>query len=164
LELKGQISRPSDQSVTGAWELVSAEDRTEAGETIYFWGRQPIGVLIYTATGQVAVQVLMDPRPSFASRNPWAPGGRELLPVASAEEISAAYSGYYAYFGTYTVDLQARAVTHHVTASLRPHEAGLQYVRPYEFQGDQLILRYVINAGTPNARTRTIIWRRLQDG
>jgi hypothetical protein len=37
-------------------------------------------------------------------------------------------------------------VTHHVRASLRSGEVGAHYVRPYELAGEQLALRYPVNA------------------
>jgi hypothetical protein len=110
----------------------------------------------------MAVQVMRDPRPTFTAGSIWSSDGRELLPGASANEIREAYAGYYAYFGTFDVDERAHAVTHHVRASLRSQEVGLDFVRPYEFSGDQLILRYSVLATGGETRTRVIVWRRAE--
>lgn len=50
-------------------------------------------------------------------------------------------------------------MTHHVQASLRPNEVGIEYVRKFELKGDQLILRVALNVGD-EARTRVLTWRR----
>ena len=76
----------------------------------------------------------------------WSSDGHNLLPSASANEIRDAYSGYYAYFGTWDIDERAHTVTHHVRASLRSAEVDSDYVRPYELSGEQLLLRYPVSA------------------
>src|SRR5262245_49062163 len=59
----------------------------------------------------------------------WTSDGRDLLAGVTPSEIRDAHTGYYAYFGTYTVDESARTVTHHIQASVRPEEVGRDYVR-----------------------------------
>jgi len=51
-------------------------------------------------------------------------------------------------------------VTHHVRASLRSGEIGAHYVRPYEFAGEQLVLRYPMNTADGERWTRVLVWRR----
>ena len=58
----------------------------------------------------------------------------------TGEEAKAALDGHIAYFGTYSVDEQARTVTHHRQGSVQPGDKG-DLVRGYEFVGDRLILR-----------------------
>ena len=144
----------------GVWDLVSLEDHRPNGEVVYWLGKHPQGTIIYTPSGRMAVQFMRDPRPTFAQGNVWSPGGLTLLPTATPGEIRDALVGYYAYFGTYDVDMRTRTVTHHVTANLRPHEVGLNFERPYQLKGDQLVLRYVVPAEGGETRTRIVIWRR----
>jgi hypothetical protein len=110
----------------------------------------------------MAVQFMRDPRPTFAGGRVWGPDNQKLLPAASATEIRDALAGYYAYFGTYDVDLRAQTVTHHIKASLRSHEVGTDYVRPFELSGNQLLLRYPVTADDGETRTRIIVWRRAE--
>ncbi|MGI8783189.1 MAG: hypothetical protein ACR2L2_06020 [Acidobacteriota bacterium] len=56
----------------------------------------------------------------------------------------------------------AGTVTHHVRASLRSGEVGMDYVRPYEFAGEQLLFRYAVSADDGERRTRVIVWRRAE--
>jgi len=110
----------------------------------------------------MAVQFMRDPRPTFAAGRAWSRDNQALLPTASAAEIRDAFTGYYGYFGTYDVDERAHAVTHHIKASLRSHEVGVDYVRPFELSGDQLVLRYPVTADDGELRTRIIVWRRAE--
>ena len=48
----------------------------------------------------------------------------EAFLAASTGEKVAAVEGYYAYFGTWTLDPSNSTVTHHIKQSLRPGERG----------------------------------------
>jgi hypothetical protein len=154
----GQAPQPSErQHLIGAWELVSLQDHRQNGEVLDWMGKKPTGTLIYSSDGHMAVQIMRDPRPSAAG-SMWSTDGRDLLPGASANDIRDAYRGYYAYFGTWEVDERAHTVTHHIRGSLRSVEVGLNYVRPYEFSGDQLLFRSPVTGA--DGETRVITWRR----
>jgi lipocalin-like protein len=116
----------------GAWRLRSIGGSVPK-RAIFSMGVKPQGILIYTATGYMAAEIMRDPRPAF-------PKGYEN---ASAEEIRNAFEGYYAYFGTYHVNTSEKTVTHHLQGSLRPAEIGRDYVRVYDLCGDQLTLNPV---------------------
>jgi hypothetical protein len=109
----------------GTWKLVSIE----SAESRLFGGT-PVGVLMYDADGNVAVQIMRNPRPDLA-------GGPAFPP---AKEVQAAYKGYYAYYGTWKVDEQQGIVTHHLDGSLRPGDVGKDFVRAYKFTGNRLAL------------------------
>ena len=83
-----------------------------------------------------------------------------MLPSASANEIRDAYRGYYAYFGTWEIDERARTVTHHIRGSMRAVEIGADYVRPYEFSGEHLLLRSAVSPTSGEKQIRVITWRR----
>jgi hypothetical protein len=94
-------------------------------------GTKPSGTLIYGPDGHMSVQIMRDPHPVVAA-SMWSSDGRDLLPSASASEIRDAYSGYYAYFGTWEIDESARTVTHHIRGERRAlsdrHPARVQKV------------------------------------
>jgi hypothetical protein len=90
----------------------------------------------------------------------WSSDGRDLLPSASTSEIRDAYGGYYAYFGTWEIDESARTVTHHIRGSMRTVEVGADYVRPYEFSGEHLLLRSTVSPASGEKQIRVITWRR----
>ena len=157
-----QSTQPSERrNLVGVWDLVTAQDRRPNGDMLDLFGAKPSGTLIYTPDGRVSVQIMRDPRPTSAD-SIWSSDGRDLRPKASAQEIRDAYTAYYAYSGTWQIDERAHTVTHHVRASLRSGEVGLNYVRPYEFAGEQLLLRYSVTADDGERRTRVMVWRRAE--
>lgn len=121
-----------DNPLLGAWRLKSIAGSVPKS-AIFSMGAKPQGILIYTATGHMAAEIMRDPRPGFAA-------GYEN---ASPEEIRNAFEGYYAYFGTYHVNTREMTVTHHLEGSLRPAEIGRDYVRAYKISGDLLTLNPV---------------------
>ena len=157
-----QATQPSDrQNLMGVWELVSLQDHRPNQEVLDWMGKKPTGILVYSPDGRMSVQIMRDPRPAVAG-SMWSSDGRDLLPSASATEIRDAYNGYYAYFGTWEIDERARTVTHHIRGSLRAVEVGADYVRPYEFSGEQLLLRSPVRTASGEEQTRVITWRRAE--
>lgn len=158
----GQATQPSERrNLLGVWELVSLQDLRPNGEVLDWMGKKPTGMLIYSPDGRMTIQIMRDPRPISAGPI-WSSDGHRLLPSAAANEIRDAYSGYYAYFGTWDVDDRAHTVTHHVHASLRSAEVDSKYVRPYELSANQLLFRYSVSAPDGEKRTRVLIWRRAE--
>jgi hypothetical protein len=158
----GERQAAAAQRLVGVWELVSYEDHRPNGEVLYGWGRHPSGVLTYSAGGRMTVQFMRDPRATFAAGRVWGRDNQQLLPTATAAEVRAAYTGYYAYFGTYDVDERARTVTHHIKSSLRSHEVGADNVRSFEISGNELMLRLTVVADSGEERRRLIVWRRAE--
>ena len=155
----GQAAQPGERGdLTGVWELVSLQDIRPDGEVLHWMGKKPSGTLMYSRDGRMALQIMRDPPPVAGPM--WSSNGRALLPNASADDVRDAHSGYYAYFGTWEIDERARTVTHHVRASLRSGEIGARYVRPYELAGEQLVLRYPMNAADGERWTRVLVWQR----
>jgi hypothetical protein len=154
----GQAQPSERRNLIGVWELVSLQDSRRNGDVLDWMGKKPSGSLIYSPDGRMAIQIMRDP-PAVAG-SMWSSEGRVLLPSASPSDVRDAYSGYYAYFGTWEVDERAHTVTHHVRASLRSGEVGARYVRPYELAGEQLRLRYPVNASDSDPWTRLLVWRR----
>ena len=158
----GQSAQSGERrKLIGVWELVSLQDHRPNGDVLDWMGKKPSGTLIYTPDGRMSVQIMRDPRPSMTD-SLWSRDGRDLLPSASASEIRDAYRGYYAYFGTWEIDERAHTVKHRIRGSLRSAEVGADYVRPYEFSGDQLLLRSAVDTASGEKQTRVITWRRAE--
>jgi Lipocalin-like domain len=143
-------TRKMSDEFVGAWKLISFERRTAAGEVTYPMGENPVGRLTYDAVGRMSAQIMRPDRPKFQAVDPakW-----------TAEEKAAAFDGYIAYYGTFSVSDTERAVIHHVEASLYPHWVGSDQRRLYEFSGNQLILRAVNGSGGPGTESR-LVWER----
>ena len=114
----------------GTWRLVS--DTTT-------------GIMIYDSLGNMAAQVMPNrARRKYAAAEP------------TPDEAKDAITGYLAYFGTYSVDEQARTITHHRKGSINPGQVGDAVVRTYVFaSNDRLIL-------TPAGSTNKIVWERAR--
>jgi len=136
----------------GVWKLVRFERRTTSGDLSYPMGRNPVGRLTYDAGGRMSAQIMRPDRPAFRD----ASSSR-----GSAEEKSAAFDGYLAYYGTYTVDEKTHTVIHHVEASLYPNWARSEQRRLFEFSEGRLILRAVNGAGGPGTESR-LVWERAR--
>ncbi len=117
-------------------------------------GKEPIGIIMYLPNGLVAVQIMRDPKPTFSS-------GSRLL--ATSDEIRGAYFGYYAYWGTYTVQPSDNAITHRLTASLWPEEVGITYKRSYTFEGRRLILTTPPFEHEGQEVRNQLTWERLKE-
>jgi hypothetical protein len=130
---------------TGAWRVVSVEDRNPDGSLSYPYGAEPAGLLLYDETGRMSVQIMRRDRAPFSS-NDW--------DEISAEEIRSAIEGVTAFFGTYEIDEAEATIIHRVEGHLLPNSVGKELKRGYEFSGNLLILK-------PSA-TRRVIWERIR--
>lgn len=154
----GQSAAPGSQAVrhpasplVGTWLVRALETTDSTGRTIE--SSRPIGMIIYTAQGRMAVQVMVLPRPVV----PAVPEGPDEVTAWNAEQVRRVVETYDAYFGTYEVDEPRRIVTHHVEGELRPNYVGAAYTRRYRVDGDQLIL----SATNPDEHWR-VVWERVK--
>jgi Lipocalin-like domain len=132
-------SQTAAQRLVGSWRYVGT---TFDGKADTARGATPKGIIIYDVHGHMACHVAPDREVTKAGQDP------------TGEEAKAALANHIAYFGTYSVDEQARTVTHHRQGSVQPGDKG-DVVRGYEFTGDRLILR-------PVGTTQEVIWERIK--
>jgi hypothetical protein len=135
--------KPEDEFV-GAWKLTAYEIRTVSGQVSYPMGRNPVGRITYDSLGRMSVQIMNPDRPK----------------IRSDADKAAAFDGYLAYYGSYTVNPADHSVTHHMEASLNPGTAGSDLRRLYEFTGSQLILRGAVY-GAGGGSEAKIVWERF---
>jgi Lipocalin-like domain len=127
------------QRLIGSWRYVGS---TLEGKPFPDRGASAQGIIIYDRHGHMACHVAPDRDVTRAGPEP------------TGEEAKAALANHIAYFGTYSVDEQARTVTHHRQGSVQPGDKG-DVARGYEFVGERLILR-------PVGTTREVIWERIR--
>ena len=144
--------RSSDMApkLVGTWNLVSLYARDSSGKTSYPFGRKARGRLIYEANGRMAVQLMNPDRPRFASSD---------LLLTSEAEVRAAFDGYAAYYGSYSVDQGQGLMVHHVEAAHIPNWVGTDQVRHFEFQENRLILKGPLSRG--GQEVVSLVWERL---
>src|ERR1700678_56718 len=116
----GSPTQALREQFIGTWKLVSIES-----EESRLFGDRPVGILIYDADGNAAVQIMRNPRPSLA-------GGPAFPP---AKEAPVASKGSYAYYGHEQVNEQQGTIVHHREGSRRPGDGGKDFVRAYKFTG-----------------------------
>jgi hypothetical protein len=133
--------------LVGTWELVSFVSYETDGSAIQPFG-DAIGRLMYDASGNMAGQI-MRPGRAMVGRGD-----------AATEQTRAAYTGYIAYFGRYTVNDAGDVVTHHVAGALNPSIVGGDQVRKMRFDGDLLVLEAGMQRRGETIR-QVLTWRRI---
>jgi hypothetical protein len=147
------------EALAGSWRLVSVETIRANGEVIYpFYGKHPKGLLMYDRSGWMSVQIVSDPAPTVPSVS-----SREEFLQAPAREKAAAIDGFYAYYGTWTVDEAGATVTHHIKESLYPAERDTDGTRQLTLEGNRLTLvAHAHEMGEDHERK--LVWERVEAG
>ena len=124
-------ARCEEPGIVGTWRLVSYEDKPPSGPSVYPFGQEPKGLLIYDDSGHMSIQIMKVPHPKVASGD-----DSRVTP----EEKQALYDAYVAYFGRYSVDTDRGVVIHHVEGDLADVFVGNDEERPYVLREDTLII------------------------
>ena len=137
---------------TGTWRLIACEFRSADGHIEFPFGHDALGMIIYDASGNMAVQIIRPDRPKFVSGDKY---------NGTPEEVKAAFEGSLAYFGRYEVDEAAGTVTHHVVGSTFPNWIGSDQKRYFVFSGEHLTLTTppILMGGVMT--TGVLVWERL---
>ena len=142
----------SSAPIVGAWELISFKIQKENGEVIYPFGKNALGLIVYTDSGRFSVQVMRCDRPKFAS-------GDQMK--GTAEEIKANYEGYVSYYGSCELDKEKSFIIHHVEGSLFPNWEGQGLKRFFELSGNRLRLDTPPTLWGGGGNVATLIWERI---
>ena len=151
---KGRIYSMSGEVISklvGSWRLVSFHSQDSSGQTAYPFGKDAQGRLIYEPDGRMAVQLMNPTRPGFTSDDPL---------VTSEVEVRAAFGGYTAYYGTYSVNPDEQTIVHHIEAALLPNWVGTDQQRHFEFDGKYLTLKGPLLLGGVQGVV-SLVWERL---
>jgi hypothetical protein len=151
---KGRVKSMSKEVIpklVGSWKLVSFHSKDPSGQTSYPFGKDAQGRLIYEPDGRMAVQLMNPNRPRFTSDDPT---------VTSEAEVRAAFVGYTAYYGTYSVNPDDRTIVHHIEAALLPNWVGTDQQRHFEFNGKYLTLKGPLTLGGVQGVV-SLVWERL---
>jgi lipocalin-like protein len=140
------------EQIVGAWRLESRTVRASSGETLLdpVLGQQPIGRLVYDASGHMMLAMMRRDRTqaiSVPSRPEDAKNPRIVL-------------GYDTYFGTFTVNDAAGTITHHVEGSLFPEDLGKEFTRRFRVDGERFTLSFETKSPEGRDVTRTLVFRR----
>jgi hypothetical protein len=123
-------SAATPDALIGTWKLVSATDMNEKGERRDSYGRDPSGLITYTADGRMMALITNSGRKPL-SVSDWV--------SAPASERAEAFATMVAYAGSYTV--AGDKVTHHVEVSWMQTSVNADLVRRVvKIEGDRLYL------------------------
>lgn len=142
------------EHLIGMWQLADYKVTYLDGKTMHPYGPQAAGLLVYDPQGWMAVQIMRPGIARFEVDDRW---------MGTSEEVQAAFNGYQAYFGRYTIDNEAKIVTHHVAGSTFPNYIDKKQARHFEFQDDCLVLSTPPMAFGGKTGTGRMIWQRLSD-
>jgi hypothetical protein len=148
----GQSARPHSlrEQLIGQWRLVSLA-AVNGSRIEYPMGHDIEGVMTYEPTGHMAMQIMRQDRPRFASGD---------IDKGTLAELSGTVTGYAAYFGTYSVDESAGVVIHHIKGSLFPNWVATEQRRDIVVDGDRLTLTSPPILFKGQTRVFRAVWRR----
>src|SRR5271157_2075285 len=117
------------QQILGTWKLLSyVREEIPSGAKSDVMGAHPSGYISYGRDGRMIVIIVGSDRK------------KPVGPVVTPEEAEALIRSMLAYAGTYTVDSDAKTVTHHIDVSWNQSRTGESHVRTYKLDGDRLTL------------------------
>ena len=141
------------QQFLGTWKLVSyVREEIPSGAKSDVMGAHPSGYINYGRDGRMMVLIVGSDRK------------KPVGPVATPEEAEALIRSMLAYAGEYTVDTEAKTVTHHIDASSDQSRTGESLVRTYKLDGDRLALTTPPSNDPANGKktVRALIWERVK--
>lgn len=146
------LSRPESlkEQLVGTWRSVSTVVTRKDGTRLEPFGKQPVGILIFTANGNVALIVTRSDAPKIAASNRL---------EGTPEEYRAIMRGTHAFFGTYGIDDGAKSFTISILGGTFPNEVGRQSKRTVTaINSDELKFTYA--AGGAAGALAQATWRR----
>jgi hypothetical protein len=129
-----------------SWEIV----RSEPDAVGHPFGREPTGLITYTADGWMSATIAAPGRPRLSQPSPRS---------APAEELARAYTSYFSYAGRWRTE--GDDVIHNVVFALNPGMSGTEQRRHCRFDGtDELTLSADEADAKGRLRQHHIRWRR----
>jgi hypothetical protein len=139
-------------SIVGTWKVLSyIREAIPSGAKSDVMGAHPSGYINYGPDGRMMVIIVGDRK-------------KPVGPVATAEEAKELLSSLISYAGTYTVDSEAKTVTHHIDVSWDESRTGESFERTYKLDGDRLTLttRPSKDPVTGKESVRTLIFEKVK--
>lgn len=142
----------SEPDLVGAWRLERWDIAYGDGRAATFpFGQDAIGLLMYTADGQMSASIARAGRGRIAS---------ESMRHAPIDQKAAAFESYFSYAGGYSV--RGGTVVHHVSMALNQNLVGSDQIRSLHFDRDTLTLSATdMMPGTTVSRLHRLLWRKV---
>jgi Lipocalin-like domain len=140
------------QEFLGTWKLVSyVRQDIPTGAKSDVMGPHPQGYINYGRDGRMIVMIVASNRQKPAAA------------VANPIEAAALLKTMLAYAGTFTVDTNAKTVTHHVQISWDESRTGTDQIRRFKLEGNTLTLTTIAPSPDPATGEKTIrelVWEK----
>lgn len=147
------MSEISAKTFAGTWRLQDSYAEKDGVRQPFPLGEGTQGLIMYDDIGHMSAQLMSKERVRFSARIP------KDIPL---EEVSRAYHEYTSYYGTYTLDVDAGTITHHVEGALAPQWIGGDQLRYFKFNGENLILTTPpMKVADGSKVVNTLIWRKV---
>ncbi|MBL0181451.1 MAG: lipocalin-like domain-containing protein [Chitinophagaceae bacterium] len=151
--LSAQKGKSLKEQLIGTWALVSVDNIYPDSSRQHPYGENPVGILIFDAKGNYAIQILKAVRPKVAS------GDKNK---GTPEEYLALVQGSNSHFGTYSVDEASKTITFNITHASFPNWEGTVQKRQYTYTGNEI--KYVVTNTTQGGQSviAEVAWKRIQ--
>jgi lipocalin-like protein len=144
------IAQSAENLLIGTWLLISNYSERPDGSKFEITGSNPMGILMFDATGRMSLQIMRSTLPKFASNK-----RQEGTP----EENKAIVQGLLCLFGKYTVNETDHLINLHIEGSSFPNWNGIDQKRPFTISGDELT--YIVSPDATGG-TAHVVWRRAK--
>ena len=141
--------RDADMLV-GAWHLVRYVDTPEGAAPIYAFGKEPVGLWIFTSDGHFSISIMRNPPDMGAATED--PDPDACIPA-----------WYCAYFGTYTVSSGGGTWVTHVIGSNIPTFIGTDQTRSFSIHGDTLVISEQYLEAGKRVHTQRVLTREVKN-
>jgi len=147
----GQDEAEIRRKIVGTWKLVFEENTLKDGSKTHEYGPNGKGFLMYSADGHMCA-VEMNPNPP-KWRNPVRP---------TQQEKAEAFDGSYGYCGPYEIDMKQSQLIHLPEVSTGPGYVGTRQLRPYQFEGNRLILTGGAVEDETEVASWKVVWEKIR--
>jgi hypothetical protein len=135
------------KKLVGTWMLQTFVNKSQEGDKRFPFGENPVGQLYYDNNNRVGVHIMRAERKPIQAATHY---------DATPEESKLIVNQFFGYCGTYEIDPKEQLVKHHLEAHISPNNVGDQFVRKYEFYGNNELSLTMKN--DPN---RELTWKKI---
>jgi hypothetical protein len=133
-------------ALVGAWRLVSYVDTPEGGAPVHAFGKEPVGLFIFTADGHISVSIMRNPP--------------DIKTATADIDPDACIPGWYCtYFGTFDVDYRQGVWVTHVRGGNIPAYLGTDQTRTFAIEGDELVISETYQLGNKLVHAKRVLKR-----
>jgi len=151
LAQNGQDEAELRRKIVGTWKLAFEEDTLQDGRKTHEFGANGKGFLMYAADGHMCAVAMNPDRPKW--KNPANP---------TQQEKAEAFDGSYGYCGPYELDTKHNQLVHLPEVSTGPGYVGTRQLRPYQFEGNRLILSGGTVEDEPQVASWKVVWEKVR--